>query len=159
MNSVYKIKKLYWFAVAFLFLMSASILIMPMAVRMAEEDGIMDVLIGCVFWISAIAGYTLLAIANSERRWFIKYKTDGDIKMGCFPGIISFFTNVPATVADVTMIASCLLFAIISSTSHGNDYVSYVLLFLLVFSLHMHCLFNGRIYKSTKFKRTRREKL
>jgi len=131
--------------------MSFSILIMPATVRMAEKDGVINILMGCVFWISAIAGYTLLAVANAERRKFIKHKADVDVKMGCSPGIISFFTNVPATVADVTMIASCLMFDIISTTSQRDEYISYVLLFLLVFSLHLHCLFNGRIYKSTKF--------
>lgn len=156
MRSVRKIKRLFWIATAFLFIMSASILLMPKAVTIGEQDRKAVVLIGIMFWASAITGYVLIALANAERKWFIYHKVDGNPKMDCLPGIATFFTNVPATVADVTMITSFLVF-VVSFTSRKYDYISYVLLFLLVFSLNMHCLFNGRIYKTTKYKRTRRE--
>lgn len=157
MRSIQKIRRLFWFAVVFIFLMSASILLMPIAVKMGEQDRKMTVLIGIVFWLSAIAGYVLIAMANAERKWFIIRKIDGNVKMNCRSGIAEFFTNVPATVADVTMIMSFLMFVIIGFTKWRYEYISFVLLFLLVFSLHMHCMFNGRIYKVTKYKRTRRE--
>lgn len=157
MRSVQKIKQLFWFAIVFIFLMSASILLMPLAVQMGEQDRKMTVLIGIVFWLSAIVGYVLIAVANAERKWFIIRKVDGNVKMNCRPGVAEFFTNIPATVFDVTMIMSFLMFIVINFTDWRYDYISYVLLFILVFSLHMHCMFNGRIYKATKFKRTRRE--
>lgn len=157
MRSIQKIRRLFWFAVVFIFLMSASILLMPIAVRMGEQDRKMTALIGIVFWLSAITGYTLIAMANTERKWFIIRKVDGDVKMNCHPGIATFFTNVPATVFDVTMILSFLMLIIINFTDWRYEYVTYVLLFLMVLSLNMHCLFNGRIYKATKYKRTRRE--
>lgn len=157
MKSIQKIKRLFWFAVVFQFLMSLSILLMPIAVQMGQQNRRMAVLIGAVFWLSAIAGYVIVAIANSERKRFIRHKVDGNIKMNCRPGIAEFFTNVPATVADVTMIMSFLMFVIIGFTKLRYGYISYILLFLLVFSLHMHCMFNGRIYKATKYRRTRRE--
>lgn len=157
MSPIRRIKQLFWFAVVFLFLMSASILLMPIAVQMGEQDRKMVVLMGIVFWISAITGYVLIAMANAERKWFINRNVDGNVKMNCLPGIVTFFTNVPATVADVVMITSFLMFVVINFTDWRYEYISHVLLFLLVFSLHMHCLFNGRIYKTTKFKHTRRE--
>lgn len=157
MKSIQKIKRLFCFAVVFQFLMSLSILLMPIAVQMGQQNRRMVVLIGAVFWLSAIAGYVIVAMANSERKRFIRHKVDGNIKMNCRPGIAEFFTNVPATVADVTMIMSFLMFVIIGFTKLRYGYISYILLFLLVFSLHMHCMFNGRIYKATKYRRTRRE--
>ena len=157
MRSILKIRRLFWFAVVFIFLMSASILLMPIAVKMGEQDRKMTVLIGVVFWLSAIAGYVLIAMANAERKWFIIRKIDGNVKMNCHPGIATFFTNVPATVFDVTMILSFLMLIIINFTDWRYEYVTYVLLFLMVQTLNMHCLFNGRIYKATKYKRTRRE--
>ena len=156
MNSIQRIKRLFWLAVMFQFLMSVSILLMPMAVQMGQQDRKMTVWIGLVFWISAIAGYLLIAMANSERKWFINRKVDGNVKMNRRPGFAEFFTNSPATVADVTMILSFLMFVIVGFTEWKYEYISYILLFLLVFSLHMHCMFNGRIYKATKFKRARR---
>jgi hypothetical protein len=132
MRSIQKIRRLFWFAVVFIFLMSASILLMPIAVQMGEQDRKMTALIGIVFWLSAITGYTLIAMANTERKWFIIRKVDGDVKMNCHPGIATFFTNVPATVFDVTMILSFLMLIIINFTDWRNEYVTYVLLFLMV---------------------------
>ena len=128
MRSIQKIRRLFWFAVVFIFLMSASILLMPIAVRMGEQDRKMTALIGIVFWLSAKTGYTLNAMANTERKWFIIRKDD-----------------------------RFLMLIIINFTDWRYEYVTYVLLFLMVLSLNMHCLFNGRIYKATKYKRTRRE--
>ena len=156
MRSIQKIKRLFWFAIASLFMMSASILLIPKAVEMGEQDSRVVVLIGIVFWVSAITGYVLIALANAERRRFIYHKFDGKVKMDCLPGIATFFTNIPATLADVTMMMSFLIFVVINFTSWRYDYISYVLLFLLVFSLNMHCLFNGRIYKTIKYKCARR---
>lgn len=156
MKNVRKIKRLFWLAVSSLFLMSGTILFMPIASKAGENNRQVLLLIGTVFWISAIAGYTMLLLANSERKWFLKNKVGIDNKMNCLPGIITFFTNVPATIADVVAILSFVLMVIINFTDRRYDYISYVLLFLLALSLNMHCLFNGRIYKTTKFKRTRR---
>ena len=157
MKSVRKIKRLFWFSAFFQFLMSASILLMPMAVQIGQQDKKMTVLIGLMFWISMITAYVLLGIANSERKWFLHRKVGIDAKMNCRPGIVEFFTNIPATVADVAMILSFLLFVIVGFTDWKYEYISYILLFIFVFSLQMHCMFNGRIYKVTKFKRARRE--
>lgn len=158
MRSINRIKLLFRFAVVFLFLMSGSVLIMPMATKIAEEERSVLILTGLIFWISLIAGYSLLFVANKERKYFIRRKLDGDVSMGCRPGIITFFDNIPATIADVAMIASFVLFVGVNFTELKYGYISYVLLFILGFSLNMHCLFNGRIYKATKFKRTRRDR-
>jgi len=157
MKSINKIKKLFWCASAFLFLMSFTILFMPMAVKLGEQNRNVVVVTGLVFWCSAIIGYILIVMSNHERKWFIKNKTTNNIKMNCRPGMVTFFANVPAKMSDVMMIVSFLLLIFSNFVDVNNTYIIYVLLFLFVFSLHMHCLFNGRIYKTTKFKRTRRE--
>lgn len=156
MKNIRKIKRLFWLAVGFLFLMSATILFMPVVSKAGENNRQVFMLMGTVFWGSAIVGYTMLLLANAERKWFLKNKVGIDDKMNCLPGIITFFTNIPATIADVVAVLSIVLTVIINFTSRRYDYISYILLFLLVLSLNMHCLFNGRIYKTTKFKRTRR---
>ena len=157
MRRLQKIKRLFYCSLILQFIMSFSILLMPIAVNTKHQNTLLTILVGLIFWLSAITGYLLLILANSERKWFINHNVDGNVKMNCYPGIITFFTNVPATVADVTMIVSFLIFLIIGFTKLRYEYISYFLLFLLVFSLHMHCMFNGRIYKITKIKHTRRK--
>ena len=150
MKNIRKIKLFFWFAVLFQLLMSVSILLMPIAVQMGQQYRKMTILIGLVFWISAIAGYVMTVIANLERKWYIKQKVDGNVKMNCRAGITHFFENVPATIADVIMFMSLLLFVFLRFTEWKYEYISYILLFMLIFSLHMHCMFNGRIYKVIK---------
>lgn len=154
MKYIREIKQLFWLAVSFLFLMSVTILFMPIASKAGENNRQVLLLMGIVFWESGIAGYTMLILANVERKWFLNNKVGIDNKMNCLPGIITFFANIPATIADVGAFLSITLTVFINFTSRRYDYISYVLLFLLVLSLNMHCLFNGRVYKTTKFKHT-----
>lgn len=72
---------------------------MPSAVEYQEQSGIYLVIVGSVFWISAIIGYLFVILANIKRREFITDKYDGNLSMNCRIGIITFFDNVPATVA------------------------------------------------------------
>lgn len=158
MRSIRRIKQLFWSAILFLSIMSATILFMPMIVKAGEQNRMVVVLLGMIFWISSITGYLMVAVADHERKWFINHRVDGNLKMNCRSGISTFFANIPATIFDVMMIASFLLFIIISFTEQKNEYISYVLLFFLVLSLNMHCLFNGRIYKLINLTLVRRER-
>ena len=157
MRSIRKMRDLFWFAVMFFFLMSASILFMPIASQESVQNRKLVVLTGIVFWTTAIAGYVLIVIANRERKRLMGQKVIGMEKADRFPGIATFFTNVFATISDGVLIMSFLFFVVVNFTSWRYDYISYVLLFMLIFSLHMHCLFNGRIYKTIKYKCVRRE--
>lgn len=158
MQTICRIKQLVWVSIICLFLMSASILFMPLATNYASQtSNISFMIVGGVFWVSLIVGYSLLIRANVLRRWFIRNRTNAETRMSCRMGIISFFSNVPATIADTVMITSFIVISVISFTALKDKYIIYVLLFLLTFSLNMHGVLNGRIYKSTKFKRIRRE--
>ena len=153
-----RIEKLFWLSVICLTIMSATILIMPFVVSVTNEKRMLVVATGMLFWGSAIVGYTSIIKANKERIRYISKQPNDDLSMGCRVGIMNFFSNIPSTVADVSMIMSFILFIIIIFTEHNNSYLSYVLLFILILSLNMHGLFNGRIYKTIKIKHKRREK-
>lgn len=153
-----RLEELYWLSVAFLTIMSSTILVMPFIVTATNENKFLVVVVGVLFWGSAIAGCTSIVMANKERIWFVSKQLDEDVGMGCRPGIVTFFANIPATVADVSMLTSFVLFTIVNFTEHKNSYLAYVLLFIFILSLNMHGLFNGRIYKAIKIKHKRREK-
>lgn len=157
MRRVKRIRRLFWLAIIFIILASASFLIMPPAVETIQSNRKPVIVIGATFWLSSITSYVLLIAANAERRWFISHRVDGNLRMDCFPGAISFFTNVPGTVFDVIMFTSLIALIVIAFTKWRYDYISYILLSLFYLSLNLHSMFNGRIYKSTKFRRTRRD--
>ena len=157
MRRVKKIKRLFWLAIAFIVVASGTFLLMPLVTEATQNRRMLTIAIGIEFWLSSIAGYALLLAANIERRWFINHKAYGDVKMNCLPGVISFFQNIPGTVFDVIMFMSLVMLLIITFTKWRYDYISYILLSLFYLSLNLHSMFNGRIYKSTKFRRTRRD--
>ncbi|MBQ8000270.1 MAG: hypothetical protein IJ298_03525 [Ruminococcus sp.] len=151
-----RLERLYWLSVVSLTIMSATVLVMPFANSASIENNFFTAVVGLLFWLSGIAGYTSIIMANKERKWFITNQLGGDISMGCRSGITTFFANIPAMIADVAMMTSFLLFVVINFTEYKDLYLSYVLLFLFLLSLNMHCLFNGRIYKSIQIRNKRR---
>ena len=157
MRRVKKIKRLFWLAIAFIAVASGTFLLMPLVTEATQNRRMLTIAIGIAFWLSSIAGYALLLAANIERRWFINHKAYRDVKINCLPGVISFFQNIPGTVFDVIMFMSLVMLLIITFTKWRYDYISYILLSLFYLSLNLHSMFNGRIYKSTKFRRTRRD--
>jgi len=153
MKTIKKINLLFYFSVLSLVFMSSTILIMPIV------DNTVRILLGAAFWIFTVIGYALLVVANFERRWFINNKMDGNVRMDCLPGIATFFDNIPATIADTVMILSFIIFVICTITKLKYEYISYIVLFLLLLSINMHCLFNGRVYKATKIKRIKGDEI
>lgn len=163
MKSIRKVKKLFWSAVACLFIMSASFLFMPKSAESAQQNKIYIVLNGLMFWLPAITGYILIFIACKERKRFISNHNDANMKKyisgsSFYYPFITFFSNVPAAAADVVMLAMIVLLAISQFTKLKNTYLIYVILFALNFSLHMHFLFNSKIYLFTKIKKQKRRK-
>ena len=148
MSVIKTLEKLYWSSVGCFFMMSAMIFIMPIIEN--NEKAIIPV--GLAFWFFAISGYILLIVANVEFK-----RISGNLRKNkrSLPGIISFFSNKIAMIADIAVIISMVAFVIICFTELRFKYIAFVVLFLLIFSLHMHCLFNGRIYKLIKNEKER----
>ena len=148
MSVMKTLEKLYWSSVGCFFMMSAMILIMP--VIESNEKAIIP--IGLAFWFFTISGYILLIVANVEIK-----RISGNLRKNkrSLPGIISFFSNQIAMIADIAVIISIVAFVIICITELRFKYIAFVTLFLLIFSLHMHWLFNGRIYKLIKNEKER----
>lgn len=142
-------------SVLFLTIHAATFLFMPFAAKTMVETTSKKALIivGIVFWVSAIVGYLLLFLADSYRRAFVKRRLDGDYSMGCHMGIISFFKTTPGVIADGLFAISLLGIIIVAITGNINGFITYVLLALLSFSFNMHGVFNGRIYKAATYKR------
>lgn len=152
MRTLGKIKRLFWSSVVCLTIMSAMFLLMPIVSDTTGKAKAWFYIVGIVFWVSLIAGYCLLGIANKEQRSFVVRKTQQDVSMNCRPGIITFFSNVPGTIADTVFIASLLATVIVCFTKLWGTYVSYILIFLVVISLNLHGLFNGKLYKVVTIK-------
>lgn len=157
MNIIRRIKWFFRISIACFAANAACFLFMPAAVRLeraANRAGL--IVLGVVFWLSLLAGIASAVCANLARREFARTRLDGDYRMDSGIGVFGFFGNIPAAVFDVTLILSAAALAAILIIGQSGSELTFAVLSLLVLSLYMHCLFNGRIYKSTKYKRVRR---
>ena len=157
MTILKKVKTNLLLSVIFLSIHAATFLFMPLASKYAAATNRATLFaLGILFWTAMAAGYVFLLIANVHRRQFVKKKLNGDYRMNSRIGILSFFKNTPATVADVVLFVSIAAFGMMLLFKATENYGTFVMLFLLDLSLNLHCILNGRIYKATKYKRMRR---
>lgn len=154
MRRIDKLITYYCLSASAMFIMAATVLFMPYAVENGEQNRLVVVAVGLIFWASAIAGYGFIIAANIVRKKIMSLMSGSYSSLSGRPGIITFFSNVYATVADTTMILSFVIFIMINLTELKTTFFAYIFLFLLIFSIHMHCLFNGKIFKVIQVSRT-----
>lgn len=152
---VKEIRWLFWIAVGCFAAHAISYLLMPAAMRTfenGESKGLLLV-VGCLFWLPLLVGYSLVILANSKRKVFIRARLNGDISMQCRVGAVTFFSNTPAIIADAALLSGSIALVIIYFCDVTSRYIAYAMLAIVSFSLNAHGLFNGRIYRTVKYKK------
>lgn len=156
-------KIMIFFSMLCLLIFSLSFLCMPYAnEKYVHGDRNYIYLIGAMFWGSLILGYLLLFIVNYRRREALrrnkdqykkqKFKGKKQKKMDKPPrkepwGVFGCLSNIPAIISDCTFLISlmgCITYMAMKSTT---DYLNYILFAIILFSFHMHCIFNGKNYR------------
>ena len=146
-------------AIIFLSIHATTFLLMPLASKYADATHRISLIaLGSIFWAAMIAGYIFLLIANVHRRQFVTKKLNGDYRMNSRIGVLNFFANTPAIVADIILFVSIAVFGAMLLFKATENYGTFVMLFLLDLSMNLHCILNGRIYKTTKYRPVRRKK-
>lgn len=157
MRAIRRIKAYFYSSVCFLSLMSFSIMLMPWASEKAIETNDMSVkTVGVLFWLLTLLGYGALCLANAKRKRFWVKRFGRDIQKNYKPGFLCFFSNRIAEVFDIMMATFLVTTAIVAFTPWRNTFFFIALLALVVWAVNMHCLFNGRTYRITKYKKERK---
>ena len=125
---------------------------MPIASVQQEVTKIPMFISGGGFWIGLIGTITMAVKINYSRKKSYRFE-DKPLKVKQL-GLISFFKNKEAKVADIAMFASCICF-IVTRICTDNLYWLFIFLALFVFSFGMHCMLNGKnyIYLNQKVRR------
>lgn len=149
MQNFKRIKKSFWFATIGFSVMSLCVLFMPIASSVSEATNkISLVVVGSVFWLSGIIGlFFMLYVGNERKNYFRKINKDNTIKK---VNKNRFASCLQAKVAGCTMLISFLLFIISLLTNLKYEYISFIILFVLVFSVCMYFVFNGKNYRFIK---------
>ena len=138
-----KLKVLYFLSTMFLAIGSASFLFMPIARDLSSGTNKAPLLInGLMFWVPFILGYVFVFFANIQR------KIINGVKVNRKPRMINFCSNNYATIFDFLLIISFVSLVVLFVLHQGESYITFVVLFLLVLSINMHAMFNGKIFKT-----------
>lgn len=125
------------------FVMSVSFLLMPIAM--------MQVTPGVLFWLGLITGISLQIVLEFRRKaFFKKYQVKRETMQKPRNGLLSFFSNKEAMIADIVLGVSFVATVLTFMITRGYGIVCYLLVALTVFSFCLHCVFNGRIYFHAK---------
>lgn len=120
-------------------LMSVSFLLMPI-------EGT-TVIPGVLFWLGLLVGVVFQIVLEIRRRAFLKtYKVKREKIQKPRNGLLSFFSNKEAMIADVVLVVGLLATILTFVLTRGYGIGCYLFVALTVLSFCAHCIFNGRIY-------------
>ena len=139
------------FSSVFCFLvLSSSFLLMPVETK-AQINGISAATFaaGIMFWFGLISGsliQALLAVRYNNR--MAASNNVRRIKPTSRIGLLSFFKNTPAIIADVGCATSLIGLVVVMIITHGVGYVCFSMAAVFTFTFVMHCILNGRVYSN-----------
>lgn len=120
------------------------------------SDKIIGIIFPIIFWIGLIAEQVLIWKSNAVRK---EIENIGKTrKFQGRPGIINIWKNRYGAIADIVCLVSLLLLALFMIIGIGEKTIQYILIFLLVLSFRLHCIFNGQNFRYKKFLEKRKVK-
>ena len=139
----------------FLAVISFSFVLMPIAESLKEWSFVPLLLVGVLFWVGAVGLLIVLININYSRRNSAEFKRMyPDLRRF---GLVSFFKNAPAAIADILLFIS-LTGEIILLIFTDLYYLKFIGIAVIVFSFGMHCMLNGvnYIYVNYNIRRDRK---
>ncbi len=146
-----KQQKMFCLYIAFLFLLSLAVFIMPFGFKVEHKTMILTYLSGIIFWVGLIGTMIMAVYITNSRKQSKKFTKK-------FPnckqlGLIHFFKNKPAFICDILLFISLIGF-IITRICVGTSVVPFIFLSFFIFSFGMHCMLNGSNYIYINYKKT-----
>lgn len=132
-------------------LLAATFLVMPFSVE--AESSVPVIIVGAVFWAGFLFSVIFLILTLVMYKKWHKREHGDEIPKKRLPGVLRFFRNIYASLADGVFIASTISFIVLMFTRYDGAYVVYVLLFLMIVSFSLHSILNGNIYNEIKNKK------
>ncbi len=129
-----------WLALSLLFLLTlcASFLIMPF------DGEKYTIAAGITFYTSLLMLFiTQGVLAYRRREWCKKHRIRHSRE---HIGLISFFKNPYAVIADIFAVLSLIALVLSLVLTHGLGDICFAFTAVFVFSFGTHCIFNGKIF-------------
>ncbi len=158
-KSLTKARVWFWLSVGFFTLNSCTFLLMPFIKKSLFDQSLAwkAASLGSIFWASLIMAVLSVILSSVFRRKYLKNNGIDRKQIKGRIGLITFFSTVLGKIADFLLAASIAALAVVCLTRQTNNDITFVIIALLVFSLSMHCMFNGLIFKTITLKQMGRE--
>lgn len=112
----------------------------------SDKLSIYSLIAGIIFWTSMLILIVVQIILSLRmKKWMKKYKIK-QFRDASKIGIISFFKNTYAIVADVLMVISLTVLVVLIVVTQGTGYICFIAIAIFVFSFSMHCVLNGKVF-------------
>lgn len=139
MYEIKKYKCLYVISAICLVCFAITFLLMPISNYVPiEYSRISSMIIGTIFWLTGITGYSLLI--------FLYKNIKGKRK-------IYIFANRITIIADIAFLLGIICFILALSLKLTSTYLGYVAIFILVLSLNVHLIFSRNYLRKLERKR------
>lgn len=136
-----KYKCLYIIAAICLVCFAITFLLMPISnYVLIKYSRISSMIIGAIFWLTGITGYTLLI--------FLYKKIKGKRKRKIY-----IFANRITIIADIAFLVGIICCILAISLKLTSTYLGYVTIFILVLSLNVHLIFSRNYLRKLERKR------
>lgn len=127
--------------------LAVSFLLMPLESESPSDRlSIYSLVVGIVFWLSLMTGIVTQCVLAYRRRVWYGFHRIRRSRATQRIGLISFFKNPYAIVADIIGIVSLIGLIVAAIVTQGTGYICYVFVSLFVFFFSMHCVLNGKIF-------------
>lgn len=107
--------------------------------------------IGAVFWIGLIIEQIFIWKINSNRHLLEnRIRRNGGRTLKGKIGVVSFFRNKEAFIADIVLFVSAIAVAVISIFKIKVEWLLIICVVILFVSFNLHCILNGINYSYIK---------
>lgn len=138
-----KTKKYLYMAIISACISSASILLCM--ANNNQTEAFIRIVFPAIFWGFIVIEIIFLLKADKYRKKCVSNQKRG-IRKHQKAGILYFFSNKKAKIVDVCFLLSLLIEIVLMLVGNGDKTFNYLIIFVIVFSFHMHCFMNGKNY-------------
>lgn len=128
-------------------MLAVSFLLMPIESETTQDKiSVIALIAGVMFWVSIFIGLATQVILSVRRKkWYSANRIKAD-KKEQKTGLISFFRNKYAIIADIASAISLIGLVVAMIVTHSTGYICYVFVSAFIFSFSMHCILNGKVF-------------
>lgn len=138
-------RKMFFILLVMLFVSSFSLSVIPAVINSENQMSFASYLVGGSFWLFMLCGYFILILINKCRKRVEDVGKHGGKKSTQRAGVICFFKNKYSRFADI-LFAITFILSVIFTWSNINEYITVLAVCTMLFSFHLHCILNGKIF-------------